>query len=238
MTIDPNIKLADLVTERPWAAPILERHRLDYCCGGHRRLKDAARTARCNVESVIEEIESTPSPVNAPETDVSGMSMTSLIDHLEATHHEYLRDALVRLDQLAEKVRDVHSANHPELSRVRELVRALRAELEPHLAKEEQILFPMIRELEVSASLPTFHCGSLGNPISVMMSEHESTGELLEQVRTFNGEFQVPSDACASYRALYEGLSDLEADTHMHIHKENNLLFPSVVRAEQALASR
>ena len=98
--------------------------------------------------------------------------------------------------------------------------------------KEEQVLFPMIRELAGAAEPPEFHCGSLQNPISVMLAEHDRAGDLLTTLRSLTDGYVAPADGCASYRALYAGLAELEADTHLHVHKENNLLFPAVVALE------
>ena len=112
----------------------------------------------------------------------------------------------------------------------------LRAEFEPHLIKEERVLFPMIRELAIAQEPPTFHCGSVANPISVMMREHDAAGEMLERLRALTDDYRAPADGCVSYRRCFEGLEELEVDTHLHIHKENNVLFPMVVQREQALA--
>jgi regulator of cell morphogenesis and NO signaling len=160
------------------------------------------------------------------------MGPTDLVDHIEATHHRYLHDALARLDSLATKVAGVHAGRHRELSRVAVLATDLRADLEPHLAKEEQVLFPMIRELDAADSAPVFHCGTLENPIRMMLIEHDRAGELLAELRDITDGYTVPSDGCASYRALYAGLAELEADTHLHVHKENNVLFPAVLALE------
>jgi regulator of cell morphogenesis and NO signaling len=104
------------------------------------------------------------------------------------------------------------------------------------MLKEERVLFPMIRELVAADSAPTFHCGTLRHPISVMLREHETVGELLRQLRSLTNGYQPPPDGCASYAACFRGLAELEADTHLHVHKENNLLFPMVVRMEEQLA--
>jgi regulator of cell morphogenesis and NO signaling len=104
------------------------------------------------------------------------------------------------------------------------------------MLKEEQVLFPMIRELASASSVPSFPCGSLRNPISVMMREHDQVGELLIELRRLTAGYQPPADGCASYVTCFAALADLEADTHLHIHKENNLLFPMVVRLETELA--
>lgn len=165
------------------------------------------------------------------------MSAAELVDHIEGIHHRYLWAEMPRLSELADKVVAVHGANHPELVPIRACYEEIRADLEPHMMKEERVLFPMIRELSAADAAPSFHCGSLQNPISVMMSEHEQVGELLERMHELTGSYQPPADACASYTALFAGLAELEADTRLHVHKENNVLFPAVARLEAQFAS-
>ncbi|MGZ4703074.1 MAG: hemerythrin domain-containing protein, partial [Ilumatobacteraceae bacterium] len=108
----------------------------------------------------------------------------------------------------------------------------VRADLEPHMLKEERMLFPMIRELAGSTDVPSFHCGSLRNPISVMLLEHDAVGDMFAKLRLLTGGYQPPADGCATYVACFAALAEMEADTHLHIHKENNVLFPMVVRLE------
>ncbi len=230
---DSNATLAELVTKRPELAARLDSLGLDYCCGGQRTLATAISEADMDVVTTIAALDATPK-VRA---EVAWEGIDGLVDHLETTHHAYLHQALPRLVALADKVAGVHGANHPELVQVATLVRELRADLEPHMLKEEQVLFPMIRELAAASSAPSFHCGSLGNPIAVMAAEHDVVGALLAQLRSSTDDYRVPSDGCASYRALYDGLAECEADTHLHVHKENNLLFPAVIDAEHALAA-
>jgi regulator of cell morphogenesis and NO signaling len=231
--IDPERTLADVVTAHPEVARTLERHGLDYCCHGDRSLRDACRAADLDPAVVAAELAAaTTSGVGEPWTD---LDVGALADHIEATHHRYLWDELPRLGALLEKVVAVHGARHPELAEVATMFDVLRAELEPHLVKEERMLFPMIRELDRATSRPTFHCGLLRNPISVMLREHEHAGEVLARLRTTTDDYRVPDDGCASYRACYDGLAELEADTHLHIHKENNVLFPAVLELERRL---
>ena len=232
--INPDHTLGALVTVRPDLAARFDGLGLDYCCGGQRSLAEAVDTAGLDLDDVIDVLETASSGTRT--ADYAQLGLVELVDHLEATHHAYLSDALPRLEELAAKVHDVHGDRHPELAEVDRLVRALRADLDPHLLKEEQVLFPMIRELAAATVTPTFRCGSLGNPISVMLREHDDVGDLLAALRRAAGDYRVPDDGCASYQSLYAGLAELEADTHLHVHKENNLLFPAVVDAEQALA--
>ena len=224
--------LADIVTANPGAARTLERHRLDYCCGGGQTLAEACVAHGLDARQVLDQLEAAPA---GEEPGWAAMRPTELVDHLEATHHRYLHEELPRLDALAAKVAGVHASRHPELAHVAELVAAIRADLEPHLAKEEQVLFPMIRELDAADTAPAFHCGTLANPIRMMLFEHDRAGDLLAELRATTGDYAVPADGCASYRALYTALAELEADTHLHVHKENNVLFPAVLTLEQRL---
>lgn len=233
--INPDATLGTIVTDHPELAAHLERLGLDYCCGGHRSLADAAASGGHDIDKVLAVLDEHAGPPNPAQW--ASLGMGELVDHLEATHHEYLHAELPRLEALAAKVAGVHGDRHPELSEVLALTREIRADLEPHLRKEEMVLFPMIRQLSDSAAsgevAPSFHCGSLANPISVMLAEHDRTGELLERTRLVTNSYAVPADACGSYQALYDGLQRLEADTHLHVHKENNVLFPAVLAAER-----
>jgi regulator of cell morphogenesis and NO signaling len=233
--IDPGLTLASIVNQAPGSARVLESFGLGYCCGGRRSLLDACDergVAVADVTAALDQVGLEPSP------DWVSMDAASLVDHLERTHHRYLHAELPRLIALAEKVAAAHGGRHPELLDVLADVLDLRDDLEPHLFKEEQVLFPMIRELCAADAAVSFHCGTLGNPISVMLIEHDRAGSLLEQLREHTGDYAVPADGCASYRALYQGLAELEADTHLHVHKENNLLFPAVLELESAINER
>ena len=234
-TISPEHTLADLVIARPELATRLDDLGLDYCCGGARSLADAAEAAGLDLAATLADLETVPHDPTA--TEPAWRDLGELVDWVEATHHAYLRDALPRLTALAEKVAGVHGANHPELTEVATLVVEIRADLEPHLLKEERVLFPMVRELATAASAPDFHCGTLANPIRVMLSEHDTVGELLARLRSCTREYTVPDDGCGSYHALYAGLAELEADTHRHVHLENNVLFPAVLAIENQLAT-
>lgn len=227
--MDTTTTLAEIVTCDPGAARVLEAHHLDYCCGGSESLDAACATAGLDPAVVLAELTARPS---GPAPDWSHMPPAQLADHIEDTHHAYLHRELPRLEALATKVAGVHRSRHPELDDVTSLVAALREDLEPHLAKEEQVLFPMIRELAGGADPSTFHCGSLANPIRAMLAEHDRAGDLLARLRTVTGDQTVPDDGCASYAMLYTGLAELEADIHLHVHKENNVLFPAVLAVE------
>jgi regulator of cell morphogenesis and NO signaling len=236
--ITESVTLADIVTIHPSLARELERRDLDYCCGGATTLAEACSAKGLDVATVIADLDAASAHAGDPTgASWSTMGPADLVDHLEQTHHAYLWAEMPRLSGLLDKVVSVHGERHRELAAIDECYGAIRTDLEPHLVKEERVLFPMIRELATASTTPSFHCGSLRNPISVMLREHDTVGDLLRQLRQLTDGYQPPADACGSYEALFAGLEALEADTHLHIHKENNLLFPAVEQLEQRLSS-
>ena len=160
--------------------------------------------------------------------------MTDLLAHIEATHHAFLRSELPRLNTLLEKVLSAHGENHPELDEVFDLFQALAGDLMPHLMKEEQILFPFIRQMD--SGRPAEACfASVQSPIRVMEAEHEAVGALLVRLRSCSSGYAVPADGCASFRTLYDGLKAMEEDLHLHIYLENQILHPRARMMETAL---
>ncbi len=215
--------LADLVAGNAGAARVFERNGLDYCCHGDRTLAAAAAEAGIEVAPIAAELAAL-TPDQQPWTK---LGLADLADHIVMTHHAYLHEELPLLDALADKVATVHGANHPELVEARRLVAEIKADLEPHLAREEAVLFPAIHALVDGRR--EFPFGSFDNPVKVLIGEHEATGELLEQLRKVTGNYALPADACASYTSLFQRLEALESDTHTHIHKENYVLFPGAI---------
>jgi regulator of cell morphogenesis and NO signaling len=224
--IDPTRTLASLVAELSERAVMLDRLGLDYCCHGQRSLADACADAGLDVTAAAYEIGSVAGGTTVQPPSEPG----ALADYIEATHHAYLHTELPELAVLAAKVTTVHGARHPELSAVNVLVTALRIDLEPHLAKEERVLFPAIRALTLGER--GFPFKTVRNPVRMMTAEHDRAGALLAELRTVTCAYSPPSHACASYRSLYERLEHLERDTHRHIHLENNVLFPAALALE------
>ena len=222
---DTSVTLGDLVADDPGAARVLDRFGLDFCCHGDRTLRDACTEAGVDPDVVEAELAAVPP---GGDTTWTELDAPALADHIVATHHRYLDDELPALVALADKVLTVHGERHPELAQVSTLVVELVDDLVPHLAKEERVLFPAIHAL--AAGERDLHFGPVENPIRMMNLEHERAGELLADLRRVTDGYRVPDDGCASYRSLYERLEALELDTHLHIHKENHVLFPAAIR--------
>ena len=226
--IDPSMTLGEIVTLRPSLAADLERRGLDYCCHGGRTLADAASEAGLDARTVAEELSA--AHVGEPAAAWASLGLVELVDHIETVHHRYLWAELPRISALVGKIVTVHGDRHPELVEVQRLYTELQADLEPHLAREEQELFPMIRQLAATDGRRSDK-RALAAQIDALAAEHETVGDLLDELNRVTSGYTTPADGCATYTACYRALADLEADTHLHVHKENNLLFPAV-RAE------
>lgn len=163
-----------------------------------------------------------------------------LIKHILETHHAYLHQNMPEIEKFAIKVASVHGDSHPELLEIRDSYAQLKAELDGHLMKEEQILFPLILEMhgkvQRKEAMGNMHCGSVNNPIRVMNYEHESATDMLAKIRKLSKEYKPPEGACNSYRFLFEKLKEFEADVTEHMRVESETLFPRAQALEQQLA--
>jgi regulator of cell morphogenesis and NO signaling len=177
---------------------------------------------------IVDAIEASAHTHVADPHDWNSEPLAALIDHIIATYHDPLREELPRLDSMAMKVSRVHGMKARHLARLTAIVAELSADLQLHMRKEELVLFPAIRTLEGSAQRDL----RLEGPITVMEHEHDDAGALLSEARNITDGYAPPEWACETLRALYHGLSELEADMHLHVHLENNILFPRALALE------
>jgi regulator of cell morphogenesis and NO signaling len=227
--------IGELVAERPRRSRIFEKLGIDYCCGGKRRLDDACNAKGLDANTVAVMLEAFDADGQVvDEQDWRTESLEALCDNIEKTHHSYLKVELPDLQALVNKVAAVHGHLHPELIRVVGIFNAFRKELEHHMQKEETVLFPYVRQLEHSATKPDFPCACKGllQATETMESEHEHAGQALESLRKLLNNYRVPEGACNSYRAMLDRLEQLERDMHVHVHKENSILFPRAIALE------
>lgn len=233
-TVDKTV--GELVSERPGRSRVFEEHGIDYCCGGKRPLAEACAKKGVDVDEIVRELaQADAGAVQEGAADYSVMALDELADHIVSTHHAYLTKELPRLEEMAVKVAKVHGGSDARLRELAEVMGALSAELGSHMMKEERILFPIIRQLVHADTLPPMPCGTLSNPIGAMEAEHDNAGGALESMRRLTDGYAPPEWACNTYRALLDGLNELELDLHEHIHKENNILFPRALELEAAL---
>lgn len=238
MNMHTDKTVREIVIENPSTSRIFEAAGIDYCCGGNKSLAEACERANVRTEYVLEQLERAKNSGLA-RNDWASARASELIAYIVDQHHGYVRRETPRVNALLEKVIARHGQSHPEVLRIAQLFRELTDELGTHMAKEENVLFPMIERLEKGSGLPVpSPLGSVSYPIARMIAEHDDAGALEAQIRNLANAYEPPADACPTFRALYSALQEFERDLHLHVHLENNILFPAAEKFEQnALAA-
>ena len=231
-----NKTIREIALEAPLTTRVFEEFKIDYCCGGRVNFAEACQNAGIDPGIVQQKIEAVMSVDGQVKGATKQSNPTDLIDHIVQTHHVFTRKELDRLSSLMEKVARKHGEAHPELLDIKDKFYILNNELLPHMAKEEMVLFPYIKELDNATSRGRIaappHFGTVRNPVRMMMFEHDAAGDILRKMRELSSDYAVPEGACPSFAALYAGMEDLEKDLHQHIHLENNVLFEKAIELE------
>ncbi|HJO70331.1 MAG TPA: iron-sulfur cluster repair di-iron protein [Flavobacteriaceae bacterium] len=222
--------IADIVTADIRTASIFKRHGIDFCCGGGKILSDVCKEKKIRVSKITNDIEKLNSTKN--EKNYNKMSVNALIKHIIETHHKYVKEKIPTIKDFAKKVSKVHGKNYPETNLIYHLFLRLSDELLDHMNKEEEILFPKIKILidKTYSKSVFFSYGTILNPIKMMEMEHESAKKVLKEIEELSNKYTPPLSACNTYRALYNSLEEFQDDLHIHIHLENNILFPKVLK--------
>ena len=226
--------VGEIVRKHYQTAQVFKKNRLDFCCGGKKTLHQACIDKNLEPQKLLKELEDvlgTSQPVDALQYE--SWTASQLIDYVVETHHAFIRRLSPDLLELSAKVARVHGGREPNLLTIHLIVQETIAELTEHLVKEEQILFPYIQTLERTAQTPpNSHFGTVQNPIRMMENEHDFVGHQLEALRGLTNDYLLPEMACNTWRVVWEMLEALENDLHLHIHLENNILFPKALQLE------
>jgi regulator of cell morphogenesis and NO signaling len=245
MSISIDTTVGQLVAEKPSRSRIFQNLGIDFCCGGKKPLAEVCAAKGLDAPTVAKLLEAAESAQGVGVTasgavvDAGAMTLTRLCDHVETTHHAYLKAELPRLSFMWNKIAGRHGAHYPWAVEVRDEFLSLAEEMSAHMNKEERVLFPAIRDMEKGQV--GGHCfGTVANPIRVMEHEHDTAGAALARMRELSSGYTPPEGACNTFRAALDGLAQLEADMHQHVHKENNVLFPKalLLEREAAVAAR
>lgn len=220
--------VGEIVSIMPKASDVFKRYNIDFCCGGHRELSEVLKEQKINEQVLLKELDEAYEETNKLKSDKNNMdfrkmSHKNLIDYIVEIHHAFVKETLPEIGDLSSKILKVHGSKHSDLFKVHKLFNILRTELEQHLIKEEEILFPMIKEYE---DKPTSEL--LSKIKSVMKEtedEHETAGGVLKELRQITDNYTVPKDGCSTYSRTYDKLQELESDLFQHIHLENNIMF-------------
>jgi regulator of cell morphogenesis and NO signaling len=230
-------KIGDIVARFPKAGEIFTEYAIDFCCGGHRSLSEAIREQSLNEKELLDRLAKSYQDTRDHDRryiDWRQAPTLKLIDHILNTHHVYMRRELPQLSDLVTTILRVHGASHGEvLSKVHRLFHNLKIEIDQHLIKEEEIVFPLIRDnVENTTSSQLKRIVDMNFEL---MKEHDGAGNVLKELRKVTNQYNVPEDGCSTYMKTYDKLVDLESNLFQHIHLENNILFP---RLEELMNAR
>lgn len=235
MNIQANHTVGEIVAQNYRTASVFKAHGIDFCCKGGRSISEVCKSKNLKPEAILEEIRLAAASGEEPSADYYRWPLDLLVDYVEKKHHRYVAAKSPELAQYLDKLCKVHGERHPELFEIRDEFAHVASELTAHMQKEEMILFPFIRRLvtEKQPARPPF--GTVENPINMMMHEHTVEGERLARIAELTNQYAPPADGCTTYRVAFAMLKEFEEDLHLHIHLENNIMFPRAIELEKQL---
>lgn len=239
MTITKEKTIGEIVADDYRTAQIFKKHQIDFCCKGNRSVESVCEKNNIVVDQLMEEIEgikvSNDNDVQVYKTWPADL----LADYIEKKHHRYVEEKIPVIVPFLEKLCKVHGERHPELFDITAHFKNSATELGAHMKKEELVLFPFIRKMveakQAGKKVEAPHFGTVENPVEMMKHEHDTEGERFRQIALLSNNYTPPADGCTTYRVTFAMLQEFEEDLHLHIHLENNILFPEALRLEKEL---
>lgn len=239
MDVLGNLTLSEIVTKNFKAAAVFESYNLDFCCRGNKPLNSACDEKGIDTTAVLSDLTNlfvTPGESNGRYDE---WNLDFLSDYIVYNHHSYVRNMIPLITAHTQKVAMVHGKNHPETIEAAKIFTIVYKDLKQHMMKEEEILFPYIKQLvkaaKNSSKTEKPYFGTVENPIKMMEAEHQSAGDELFELRRITNNYTPPEDACNTFKICYKELKDFEEDLHKHVHLENNILFPKAIVLEKSL---
>lgn len=234
---DLQKQIGQFVAEDFRTAAVFSNYGIDFCCKGDRTIEEVCQKNSLNPDEVLDKLMAIQDSDTSQSIDYKSWPLDLLAEYVEKKHHRYVEEKTPVLRQFLDKLCKVHGGRHPELFKINELFVASTGELAAHMKKEELILFPFIKRM-VKAKLentelkrPSF--GSVENPIALMKHDHENEGERFREIAELSNNYTPPADGCNTYKVTFAMLDEFEKDLHLHIHLENNILFPEAVKLEK-----
>jgi regulator of cell morphogenesis and NO signaling len=238
MKLTKEKHIGEIVAEDYRTAQIFKNHKIDFCCQGNRSIETVCENKSFSSKELIVEIEAMQQK-SKTSNDYKSWPLDLLADYIEKKHHLYVEESSQVLMPYLAKLCKVHGENHPELFEVADEFQKSVTELASHMKREELILFPYIRKLvkaeQDNSKVLKPHFGSVKNPVEMMMQDHEIEGERFRKIAELSNNYTPPEDACNTYRVSLALLNEFEQDLHLHIHLENNILFPKAIALEKSL---
>ena len=239
MKLSEESNIGELVAEDYRTASVFESFGIDFCCKGNRSINEVCEERGIKTATLIEDLNTALAKENAGSIDYTQWPLDLLVDYIEKKHHRYVEKQIPILKQYLGKIASVHGKNHPELYKINDMFIESAGEFTAHMKKEELLLFPYIKKLVnaqlTSSAVTTPGFGTVENPIESMMADHLAEGDRFREISELSNNYTAPADGCNTYKVSYALLKEFEADLHVHIHLENNILFPKAIQLEKSL---
>jgi len=230
-------KIGQFVAEDFRTAAVFTKHKIDFCCRGNRTLQEVCSTNNLDENLLLEELEAITTTIITQTIDYKSWPVDLLIDYIEKKHHRYVEEKTPVILKFLNKLCKVHGEKHPELLEINTLFTGSAGDLASHMKKEELVLFPYVKKMLKTKSqnedLKLPHFKTVDNPIAMMMQEHDNEGVRFREITKLTDNYNPPANACNTYKVTYAMLDEFEKDLHLHIHLENNILFPQAKTLEQ-----
>ena len=234
-----NQIIGELVAKDYRTASVFKKYSIDFCCQGNRTIQEACDKKNIDSKKVLEDLDTLVQTKSEATTDYQSWPLDLLADYIEKKHHRYVEDKTLEIQPYLDKICRVHGEHHPELFEIKNEFNASAGELAAHMKKEELILFPFIRKMvkvkQENSNVEAANFGTVKNPIQMMMDEHTVEGNRFRRIEELSNNYTPPQDACNTYRVSFALLKEFEQDLHLHIHLENNILFPKAIEIEKEL---
>lgn len=240
MNITETQVIGELVAQDYRAAEVFSKYGIDFCCKGGLTLREVCEKKKINLPELITNLNEITALVENSRTEYKSWPIDLLADYIEKKHHRYVVEKTPVIQQYLTKVTQVHGKAHPELAEILDNFNQSAQMLAAHMKKEELILFPYIRKMTIARENEVLvpHFGTVENPIAMMKEEHNVEGERFRRISELSNGYTPPADACNTYRVTYSLLKEFEEDLHLHIHLENNILFPKAIKMEAEHAQK
>jgi len=220
--------IGEIVADDFRAALIFKSNNIDFCCGGKKSLEEACHEKGVDPLKIVALLEENAIIPANPSQDFKNWKLDFLCDYVVNTHHRYVLKTMPDLVFYTQKIANVHGDNHPELVEVAALFAQINLELLQHLQKEEEVLFPAIKSVLANNDRESKEL--IVSEISRMSSEHEFAGGAMDQINELTHHYKLPEDACSTYQVTFKLLDQFEDDLHVHVHLENNILYPKALK--------
>lgn len=225
--------IGEIVTGDFRAAAIFKKAGIDFCCGGKKSLKDACAEKNIVADNILSELHVLEFAPGDRSHNFTEWSLSFLAEYIVNTHHKYVLKSLPDLLLYTAKIADVHGDRHSELIEVADLFAKINVELLQHLKKEEEVLFPVVRMVQETSS--AFEKSVIISEIERMTGEHEFAGGAMDRINELTHGYDIPADACNTYSVTMKLLGEFEDDLHIHVHLENNILYPAALKMAEGI---